>query len=226
MLLSNESLCLKIFGDPARSVEPSLSIVPKPERKILALAGGASIDLRLGRWFRIMKKTNLHVLTLNYGKSSLNSTKTNESLRKGSLNSDTFTKEMFVRFGSEFILHPGQFVLGITIEWICLPSDLGGYITGKSSWGRRGLVIETAAGIHPGFRGCLTLELANVGEIPIALVPGMQVCQLFLHNVDNSEKRAKSQFIGRRKPSLGNVEVDETLAALMNKGENLSTGTT
>jgi dCTP deaminase len=96
-----------------------------------------------------------------------------------------------------------------------LPSDLGGYVTGKSSLGRRGLIIETAAGIQPGFSGCLALELSNVGEVPIALVPGMQICQIFLHEIGPDPKFAKSQFAGRRKPIMGSIKPDETLDRLM-----------
>jgi dCTP deaminase len=124
------------------------------------------------------------------------------------------TKEYFVRFGEPFILHPRNFVLGITLEWMRFPSDLGGYVTGKLSLGRRGLVIETASGIQPGFSGCLALELSNVGEVPIALLPGMQICQIFVHEVGPDPKSAQSQFIGRRKPILGAVRPDDILIRL------------
>jgi dCTP deaminase len=82
------------------------------------------------------------------------------------------------------------------------------------------LLIETAAGIHPGFTGCLTLELANVGTAPIILNPGMQICQIFFHvvKVEESEqsktKGAATQFVGYRKPALGSLESDKILTAL------------
>jgi dCTP deaminase len=113
-----------------------------------------------------------------------------------------------------FVLHPGEFVIGITLEWVKFPFDLSGYVTGKSSWGRRGLIIETAAGIHPGFTGCLTLELANVGAAPIKLNPGMQICQIFLHLVESGKRASSTQFVGYRKPGLGRVASDATLNAL------------
>src|SRR5262245_18868742 len=90
-------------------------------------------------------------------------------------------KTHYVRFGDKYILHPGSFVFGVTLEWLRLPGDLAAYVIGRSSWGRRGLIIATATGVHPGFKGCLTLALTNVGEIPIAIKPGMETCQLFLH---------------------------------------------
>lgn len=98
----------------------------------------------------------------------------------------TYMKRHFVSFGDRFVLHPNSFVLGSTLEWIRVPVNMGGYVTGKSSWGRRGLIIETAAGIHPGFTGCLTLELTNVGEVPIALYPAFFICQVFFHAIQEN----------------------------------------
>src|SRR5260370_39654778 len=101
------------------------------------------------------------------------------------------------------------------MEWIRLPGDLGGYVVGKSSWGRRGLVIATAVGVHPGFSGCLTLEITNLGELPISIQPGMQICQLFLHDVStNSEAVDQSPFIGKRRPTLGTVQLDSVAKRL------------
>jgi dCTP deaminase len=124
-------------------------------------------------------------------------------------------KSHYVSFGSRFILHPRNFVLGVTLEWIRLPSDLAAYVIGRSSWGRRGLIIATAAGVHPGFTGCLTLELTNVGEIPIAIKPGMTICQLFLHDVSSkSEEIDKSPFACSRRPRLGKITLDQVAAKL------------
>jgi dCTP deaminase len=87
-------------------------------------------------------------------------------------------------------------------------------MTGKSLLGRRGLIIETAAGIHPEFKGCLTLELTNVGEVPIALRPGMPICQIFLHEVKPGGTEARGQFTGRRKPVLGRIQPDHVVERL------------
>jgi len=81
--------------------------------------------------------------------------------------------------------------------------------------GRRGLIIATAAGVHPGFTGCLTLELTNVGEIPIAIKPGMTICQLFLHEVKSkSTEIDKSPFACSRRPALGKVKLDKVAERL------------
>jgi len=122
-----------------------------------------------------------------------------------------FTETRYVPFGSNYILHPRSFVLGVTLEWIRLPHDLAGYVIGKSSLGRRGLIIATATGVHPGFTGCLTLELTNVGEIPIRIQPGLRVCQLFLHEVKGTGVRRvdHSMFACQRQPGVGQVRRDD-----------------
>ena len=124
------------------------------------------------------------------------------------------TTEHFVPFGKNFVLHPGRFVLGVTLEWLTLPRTLSGYVSGKSSLGRHGLVIETAAGLHPGFSGCLTLELANVGEVPVAISPGMEICQIFLHQVEHHDCGDVGTFSGQRKPAISLPKRDEVFDRL------------
>jgi dCTP deaminase len=117
------------------------------------------------------------------------------------------SKSHHVRFGNRYTLHPGNFVLSATLEWIRLPRNMAAYVIGRSSWGRRGLIIATATGVHPSFTGCLTLELTNVGELPICIYPGMTICQLFFHNVECGQTGAvdHSQFVCSRKPSVGKI---------------------
>jgi dCTP deaminase len=89
-----------------------------------------------------------------------------------------------------------------------MPSDLAAYVVGLSSWGRTGLIIATAVGVHPGFTGCLTLELANTGVVPIKLDPGAFVCQLFFHICSPVSAVSESQFAGSRRPRLAQVKLD------------------
>jgi dCTP deaminase len=78
-----------------------------------------------------------------------------------------------------FVLHPGEFVLGTTVERIGLPEDVVGRLEGKSSLGRLGLLIHSTAGyVDPGWDGRLTLELSNVANLPILLCPGMKIGQI------------------------------------------------
>jgi dCTP deaminase len=129
---------------------------------------------------------------------------------------DDLTNRYYVPFGKTFVLHPRSFVLAVTLEWLRIPQSLAGMVTGKSSWGRRGLIIETAPGVHPGFSGCLTLELSNVGEIPIAISPGTEICQLFLHKLDEpTSAMPPTQFRGMRRPSMSLATPDEFARRLM-----------
>lgn len=89
----------------------------------------------------------------------------------------------YVSFGETIVIHPHQFILATTLEYLRLPSDLVSYVAGRSTWGRLGLIVATAVGIHPGFAGSLTLELRNLGETPLSLYPGQAIAQLFLHEV-------------------------------------------
>jgi dCTP deaminase len=87
--------------------------------------------------------------------------------------------DVHVPKGSEFVLEPGAFALGSTHETIALGSNITSRLEGKSSLGRLGLIIHATAGfIDPGFDGQITLELSNVGTIPILLIPGMKIGQL------------------------------------------------
>ena len=109
-----------------------------------------------------------------------------------------------------FLLHPGALVLVPTLEWINLPANLQGVVTARSSWARQGLSIATATIINPGYSGIVTLELANLGEIPIALYPGIRLCQLALYELISTdtvadEKRLQSQFQMSFEPHDGSL---------------------
>src|ERR1700692_4131760 len=198
MPLSGQQLAQRLWdGKSSIDENNTLCLVPLLNRDEVKEKNAAALDLRLGRWFRTMRE------------SKVTEIKVGDSRREESI-----SKENYFRLNAYFVIHPGGFVIGITLEWLKLPNNLSGYVTGKSSWGRRGLIIETAAGIHPGFTGCLTLELANVGAAPIMLTPGMQICQIFFHDVENQGRGAATQFVGFRKPGLGKVGKDGILRAL------------
>jgi dCTP deaminase len=206
MMLGNKELLTSIFDHSEDIRNDTLVVVPRPDKNAMLQDGGASLDLRLGRWFRTMKRSNTSLIDMHEILAGEKKDQTETKL----------TKEAFVQFGEKFILHPGQFVLAVTLEWIRLPVGLVGHITGKSSLGRRGLIIETAAGVQPGFTGCVTLELANVGEVPIGLVPAMKVCQIFFSRLETPADVARSKFTGRRKPGLGSLSYDPMVVALKN----------
>jgi dCTP deaminase len=105
-----------------------------------------------------------------------------------------------------FILHPGEFVLGSTLERVALPDDLVARLEGKSSLGRLGLLIHSTAGyVDPGWDGYLTLELSNVANLPITLYPGMRIGQIsFLRLSTPAETpygKAGNKYQGQRGPT-------------------------
>ncbi len=100
-----------------------------------------------------------------------------------------------LKYKSKFMLHPNQLILAVTLEYISLPYDVACVIASRSSWGRLGLVVATASVVQPGYKGCLTLELANLSESPIVLYPGLPVGQLVFHDV--GAKGEKASYKGR-----------------------------
>jgi dCTP deaminase len=200
MLLGGEQLASLLKRNPLEEKDP-LTITPTPDLDALAASGSASVDLRLGTWITTPRQTRVPFLKVDAG-----TTATEPEL----------LRSHYVRFGEKFYLHPHNFVLAVTLEWLRLPACLGGYLVGRSSWGRRGLIIATAVGVHPGFAGCLTLELTNLGEIPIELLPGMTICQLFLHQAVAGGQVDRSSFVGFRRPTLGRVAPDHIATVLGN----------
>ncbi len=122
----------------------------------------ASVDVRLGREFLEFQRANIPSIHPN------SDTETEE-----------YVTETVVSEGGEFILHPGDFVLGTTMERVEIPRDLVAQVEGRSSLGRLAIVVHATAGfVDPGFRGRITLELSNLGTAPVALSPGMRISQL------------------------------------------------
>jgi dCTP deaminase len=105
--------------------------------------------------------------------------------------------------GDGYVLHPGEFVLGVTEERVTIPSNIVGKIEGKSSLGRLGLMVHVTAGfIDPGFRGPITLEMKNLLQIPIVLRPGRKICQIAFAYMNSSVKKP---YNGRYQDSKGVV---------------------
>lgn len=136
--------------------------------------GTGAIDVRLGNQFIIMKRESFPLLDVS---------------RLDAIDSDIekYQERVIKPYGEKFILHPRQLVIGSTLEYIQLPPDLMCYVIGKSTWGRMGLIIATATKVDPGFRGCITLEIINEGEIPLVLYPGLPIAQLVLHRTSGHD---------------------------------------
>jgi dCTP deaminase len=110
------------------------------------------------------------------------------------------TELVEVKPDEPFILHPGEFVLGSTLERVAIPDDLVARLEGKSSLGRLGLLIHSTAGyVDPGWDGYLTLELSNVANLPITIYPEMKIGQLsFVQLSEPAEKPYGSAGIGSK----------------------------
>ncbi|CAN5259210.1 dCTP deaminase [soil metagenome] len=118
------------------------------------------------------------------------------------------TQSVTVKPDQPFILHPGEFVLGSTLEKVTLPLDLVARIEGKSSLGRLGLLVHATAGfVDAGFSGWLTLELSNVANLPIAIYPEMKIGQLAFFTLDREashgygDRELGSKYQGQRGPT-------------------------
>jgi dCTP deaminase len=149
----------------------------------------SSIDVRLDRYFRVFNNSQYtHI--------------------DPSQQQDELTTLVEPKDDDPFVLHPGEFVLGSTLEVVTLGNELAGRLEGKSSYGRLGLLTHSTAGfIDPGFSGHITLELSNVANLPITLWPGMKIGQLCLFRLSSpaeapygSEKYG-SRYQGQRGPT-------------------------
>jgi len=153
-----------------------------------ALVQPSSVDVRLDKYFRVFENHRYAVIDPAEDQSELTRAVTQDD--------------------GPFVLHPGEFVLGSTYEYVSLPDDVAARLEGKSSLGRLGLLTHSTAGfIDPGFEGHVTLELSNVATLPIALWPGMKVGQLCFFRLSSPAARpygsagAGSHYQGQRGPT-------------------------
>jgi dCTP deaminase len=149
----------------------------------------SSVDVRLDRYFRLFD---------NHKYPSIDPAEDQPEL----------TRLIEVPADEPFVLHPGEFVLGSTYEFMGLPDDLAARLEGKSSLGRLGLLTHSTAGfVDPGFTGHVTLELSNVATLPIKLWPGMKIGQLCFFRLSSPSAQpygsgaTGSRYQGQRGPT-------------------------
>ncbi len=148
----------------------------------------ASIDIRLGCQFALVTPSS-------YG--SIDEFDRRRDLGGSAMLGNLYRKK-YISLGDAIVIHPHQFILAETLEYIRLPQDMMAYVVGRSTWGRLGLTVATAIGVHPSFAGSLTLELRNLGETPLTLHPGQAIAQLFFHwvDTDNASGKGLGQYSG------------------------------
>jgi dCTP deaminase len=129
---------------------------------------------------------------------------------------DDATERIEVPDGDSFVLHPGDFVLGATVERVKIPADLVARVEGRSSLGRLAIVVHATAGfIDPGFEGQITLELSNLGRTAVKLYPGMRISQIVLHEMRSPAERPYgsargSKYQGQAGPVVSRISHDKS----------------
>lgn len=166
--------------------------------------GADSIDVRLGTRFLIFQR---------------NATRTFVTSRLD--NPRGVQRQVEKTWGEPFVLHPGELVLASTLEYLALPPDLTAQVITRSSYGRLGLITATAVQVHPRYHGCLTLELVNLGVVPLELVPGERVAQLVFTVVDpppvispGDRSHLKGKYSCPTVPEFSQLREDEDLKVL------------
>lgn len=164
--------------------------------------GDASVDLRLGNNFIVFERSNLGEF------DALDDERDPRAIQTSVVR----------EWGDVFFLHPGQMVLAATLEYLVVPDDLAGQVITRSSYGRLGLLSATAVQVHPGFAGCLTLELVNLGELPMAITPGERVAQLMLWHTQgpNTVHVRDKKYTFPTGPEFSKIRGDDEASVLRN----------
>ncbi len=148
--------------DIKKAIESGRVKIESDQTELFRYIHASSMDLRLGNVFKVYEHSKYAVLDPK--------------------NPKTFAQNMriiTIADGEPFIVQPGEFILGVTQEKITVPDDLVVRVEGRSSLGRLGIIVHSTAGfVDPGFSGTITLEISNLNRLPVALYPGMRVCQL------------------------------------------------
>lgn len=140
---------------------------------------------------------------------------------------ESYMESYHIEDGESFIIHPGEFALATTYEYIGLPDNLVARVEGRSSIGRLGITMHVTAGyIDPGFHGRITLEISNIGKMPVALYPKQRVCQIVFETMTSPAEKPyghperESKYMGQLKPETSKIKEDYELRKLRKKRED------
>ncbi len=148
-------------------------IIVKPKPDLEEQLGSSSLDLRLGYEFRFFRHRKQAFVDPFDAKTT-----------------DGMTEMIKISKKEPYVIHPNEFVLASTLEWVEWTDDIAARVDGRSSLGRLGLVIHSTAGhVDAGWKGTLTLELRNIGMAPILLYPKMRICQLIFEQLSSPAER-------------------------------------
>lgn len=130
----------------------------------------------------------------------------------------SYMESLTVSEGEAFIIHPNEFALATTYEYVKVPDNLVARVEGRSSMGRLGVTMHVTAGyIDPGFEGKITLEISNIGAMPVALYPGQRVCQLVFETMTSPAEKPyghpdrNSKYMGQKRPESSRIKDDYEL---------------
>jgi len=164
--------------------------------------GSMSVDLTLAREFRVFRHMAVPFIDVG-GKDNLYQM------------SEEAMESIIQEHDKPFYLHPGELALGVTEERIFLPDDIVGWLDGRSSLGRLGLLVHvTAHTIDPGWQGRITLEFVNIGPIPLALWAGMRICALSFEPLSSPtsrpyHKKDAAKYVGQDSPLASKIHHDQ-----------------
>jgi len=165
--------------------------------ELLKQIHAASMDIRLGNIFKVYRHVKVPVLD-----------------PRNPNGFGELTRTIAVPNDKAFYVQPGEFILGVTREYITVPNDLVVRVEGRSSLGRLGIVVHSTAGfVDPGFSGTITLEISNLNRLPIALYPGMRIGQ-FAFETMTSEcdepyyAKPSSKYMNQVEPEASRVTDD------------------
>ncbi len=161
----------------------------------------SSVDLRIGREFKGFKIIRKPVI---------------DPMDKSDL--ESYMESFYLEEDEPFIIHPGEFALATTYETVKLPGDLVARVEGRSSMGRLGITMHVTAGyIDPGFQGKITLEISNIGKMPVALYTGQRVCQIVFETMTSPSEKPyghpdrDSKYMGQERPITSKIKHDQEI---------------
>ncbi len=190
--------------DIKAAIESGRVVIDSDQPELFRHIHASSMDLRLGNTFKLYEHSKYAILDPK--------------------KPETFAGNMRIvniPDGEAFIVQPGEFVLGVTRESIKVPDDLVVRVEGRSSLGRLGIIIHSTAGfVDPGFEGTITLEISNLNRLPVALYPGMRVCQLAFEMMTSPAEtpynlKAGSKYLGQKLPEESRLSLDTEFAGMI-----------